>query len=144
MTEDIEEAETQSLLAALTAARIISDNFAFIRDMTEAVGISGYQVVHLSDRSYVEATRRDGLPPLHIYWGFTTGFTTQYEAAEIGGGGSVTGPSSRPKGTWYLTHPINNVRPSGQSAQRLKRATPVCRKGCGEELPLTGVCSNCD
>jgi hypothetical protein len=36
---------------------------------------------------------------VHIYWGFTTGFTTEEEAARVGGPGAMTGPSSNPKGT---------------------------------------------
>ena len=141
---DGEEELPDSLISALTAARITTDNFAFIRRLTNEVGITSYQVVDLSDRSYVEAARRDGLPALHIYWGYTTGFTTQEEAARIGVGLAATGPSGRPKGTWYVTHPVNNVRVGGEVVRKVKREGGICQKGCGEQLPLTGVCGNCD
>lgn len=68
-----------SLLSALRKARITSDNHAFIRRITDTVGISEYRAVEASE-PYVIATRRDGLRDLRIYWGYTTGFPTQEEA----------------------------------------------------------------
>ena len=73
-----DEPSSDSLTAALSKAKIPSENHGFIRSFTSAIGIAGYDVVE-AGKTYIRATRRDGLPDLHIYYGYTTGFTTEEE-----------------------------------------------------------------
>jgi exonuclease III len=135
------DASSDSLLAALTNARIPAENHAFIRRFTTAMGIASYQAVVTSDKPHVKATRRDGLPDLHIYYGYTTGFTSEDEIVLVAGSGAERAPSSR-KGTWYVAHPTNQVRHSGERSRSVRREAGYCE--CGMQLSLTGVCSNCD
>ena len=60
---------------------------------TSAIGIADYEVVEAS-KTYIRATRRDGLPDLHIYYGYTTGFTTEEETQPASRSGAVRGPRS--------------------------------------------------
>lgn len=131
-----------SLLSALEKARITSENHTFIRRMVEIVGVSRFQSV-TGAKPYIIATRRGGLRDLNIYWGYTTGFTTEEEAARAGGPAAMPGPSSNPKGTWYVTHPENRVGPRDGRARTMQREAAFC-DGCGEQKSLTGVCGNCD
>ncbi|MFM8856976.1 MAG: hypothetical protein ACKOI2_07180 [Actinomycetota bacterium] len=139
---DMSEQTSDSLLSALDKARITSENHAFIRRVAEIVGISRFQAV-VGAKPYIIATRRDGLRDLNIYWGYTTGFTTEEEATRVGGPGTTIGPSSNPKGTWYVTHPENRVGPREGRARTMRREAAFCDT-CGEQTSLTGVCGNCD
>ena len=135
------EQPPESLLAAMAKARIPADNHQFIRRVTAAIGIAEYRAVVSPDQSYIVAKRRDGRPDLHIFHGYTTGFTTEQETADVASGGAGYGPSSR-KGTWYVEHPENRVRPSSRRSADVRREGSFC--GCGMQLSLTGVCVNCD
>ncbi|MGP4054902.1 hypothetical protein ACTWP6_08780 [Mycobacterium sp. 4D054] len=132
---------TDSLLAALTKTRIPAGNHEFIRKLTQAVGIADFRAVVREDKSHVVARRRDGRPDLHIYYGYTNGFTSTDEIRSVAGPGVVGRPSSR-KGTWYVEHPINHVRPAGERSRDVRRQSGFCR--CGMQLSLTGVCDSCD
>lgn len=132
---------SDSLLAALAKARVPVENHEFIRRFTNAIGVADLQVVDSSDKPHVIAKRRDGLPDLHIYYGYTTGFTSEAEAIGASGAGAVCRPSSR-KGTWYVEHPTNRVRPGGERARNIQRKAGFC--SCGMQLSLTGSCSSCD
>lgn len=131
----------ESLIAALSKARIPVENHDFVRRLCEAVGIGSYRVAGRSDKLYVVATRRDGLRDLHIYYGYTTGFTTEVEIVRAIGEGAERGPGS-PKGTWYVAHPVNQVRVGGQRGHDVRREGGRC--SCGMELSVTGVCGSCD
>jgi hypothetical protein len=130
-----------SLLAAMAKAHIPTANHQFIRLITAAVGITEYRAVVRVDKPYVIAKRGDGHPDLHIYHGYTTGFTTEQEVAGVTDSGAGYGPSSR-KGTWYVEHPDNRVRPVGKRSADVRREGSFCT--CGMQLSLTGVCVNCD
>jgi len=131
----------ESLLAAMAKACIPADNHQFIRRVTAAIGIAEYRAVLIPDKPYIVAKRRDGLPDLHIYHGYTTGFTTEQEIAGVADRGAGRGPSSR-KGTWYVEHPESRVRPGGKRSADVRREGRFCT--CGMQLSLTGVCVNCD
>ena len=77
------EQPPDSLLAAMAKARIPADNHQFIRRVTAAIGIAEYRAVLSPDKPYIVAKRRDGLPDLHIYHGYTTGFVTEQEIAGV-------------------------------------------------------------
>ncbi|WP_428342616.1 hypothetical protein [Mycobacterium sp.] len=130
-----------SLLAAMAKADIPTANHQFIRLITTSVGITECRAMVRAGKPYVIAKRRDGLPDLHIFHGYTTGFTTEQEIAGVAGSGAGYGPSSR-KGTWYVEHPQNQVRPSGKRSADVRREGSFC--GCGMQLSLTGVCVNCN
>jgi hypothetical protein len=96
-------------LGALTKAKIPVGNHDFIRAMTTAVGVAEYRAMAVeSGKPYVLATRRDGLPALRIYYGYTTGFTSEDEAFRVSGTVGLRPSSGR--GPWYVPHPINRVR----------------------------------
>lgn len=131
---------SDSLVSALAKAKIPTINHEFIRSITSAVGVLSYRAV-LASKSYVVASRRDGGPDLHIYYGYTNGFTSEAEIIHIAGNGPVRAPSSR-KGTWYVGHPENNIRDSGDSSRDVRREVDYC--SCGMQLSLRGVCDYCD
>ena len=81
------EQPPDSLLAAMAKARIPADNHQFIRRVTAAIGIAEYRAIVSPDKPYIVAKRRDGLPDLHIYHGYTTGFITEQEIAGVAGQG---------------------------------------------------------
>jgi hypothetical protein len=129
-----------SLLAAMAKAHIPIANHQFIRLITTAVGTTEYRAVMRADKPYVIAKRPDGLPDLHIFHGYTTGFTTEQEIVGVATSAAAHGPSSR-KGTWYVEHPENRVRPGGRRSADVRREGSFCN--CGMQLSLTGVCVNC-
>jgi hypothetical protein len=137
----IADQPTESLLAAMAKARIPTENHQFIRRFTAAIGITEYHAVIRANKPYVIAKRRDGLPDLHIYHGYTTGFSTEQEIVGVADGGAGHGPSSR-KGTWYVEHPANRVRAGAKRSGDVRREGSFCT--CGMQLSLTGVCVNCD
>jgi hypothetical protein len=117
------------------------ENHELIREITDAADIVGYRVVHNVGKSYIVATRRYGGRDLHIEYGATNGFDSEEEAVRLAPSAVGRGPSSR-KGTWYVLHPVNQARVSGERSQDVRRKATFC--ACGMELSLTGVCSNCD
>ena len=131
----------ESLLSAMAKARIPTANHQFIRRITATIGIIEYHAVIRADKPYVIAKRRDGLPPLHIFHGYMTGFATEREIVGVADSGAGRGPSSR-KGTWYVEHPENRVRQGGKHSGDVRREGSFC--SCGMQLSLTGVCVNCD
>ena len=135
------EQPSDSLLAAMTKARIPAENHQFIRKFVAALEIADFRAMELSDNPYVRASRRDGLPDLHIHYGYTNGFHSEAEIIRVAGGGSGRAPSSR-KGTWYVAHPLTKVRPTSEAVRNVRREAGVC--GCGLQLSLTGVCASCD
>ena len=135
------EQPPDSLLAAMAKARIPADDHQFIRRVTAAIGIAEYRAVLGPDKPYIVAKRRDGLPDLHIYHGYTSGFITEQEIAGVADRGAGRGPSSR-KGTWYVEHPESRVRLGGKRSGDIRREGRFCT--CGMQLSLTGVCVNCD
>lgn len=131
-----------SLVAALRKARIPAANYDFIRQLTSAVGIVEYRAQAVeSNKSYVLATRRDGLPSLCIYSGYTTGFTSEKEIVSIVGVPGV--PEPRRKGRWYVEHPENRIRTGGERSRDVRREVGIC-SSCLTQLPTTGVCGYCD
>jgi hypothetical protein len=122
------EQPPDSLLAAMAKARIPADNHE-------------YRAVLSPDKPYIVAKRRDGLPDLHIYHGYTTGFITEQEIAGVADRGVGRGPSSR-KGTWYVEHTDSRVRLGGKRSGDVRREGRFCT--CGMQLSLTGVCVSCD
>lgn len=135
------EQTSDSLLAALAKARVPAGNHEFIQQFTKAIGIAEFRAVVRPDKPYVIATRRNGFPDLHIFYGYTTGFTSAEEVAQAAGKGAVCRPSPR-KGTRYVEHPINQVRPGGERSKAVRREGAFC--SCGMQLSLTGACGNCD
>lgn len=130
-----------SLVAALTKARIAAGNHEFIRKFATAIGITSYRVVDRADKPHVVASRRDGNRDLHIFYGYTTGFTSEDEIARLFGAGAGSNVNS-PKGTWWVEHPVNRVRPSSKPSRDVLREGRIC--DCGMQLSVTGVCSSCD
>jgi hypothetical protein len=133
--------QPDSLLAALAKAKIPSENHEFIRRITTAIGIAEYRTAEKVDKPYVIARRRDGLPDLHIYYGYTNGFTSEDEIVRIAGSGVGRSSSSR-KGTWYVEHPTNRVRAGSERSRDARREAGFC--ACGMQLSLTGACASCD
>lgn len=132
---------TESLISALSKARIPVDNHDFIRRFTTAVGIAHYRAMAIdSTKPYVMAMRRDGQPTLHIHYGFTSGFSSEEEIVAAAGEGAVRAPSSR-KGTWYVAHPTNEVRSRGARGRDVRREAAFC--SCGMQMSVTGVCDFC-
>jgi len=130
-----------SLLAALSKARIPAENHNFIRQFTAAAHIVSYRAVEHTSQPYVIAGRRGGLPDLHIYYGYTNGFTSKEEVVQLAGPGAPSRPSSR-KGTWYVEYPVTKVRPAGERVRNVRREGGMCE--CGMQLSVTGVCAICD
>ena len=129
-----------SLVAALAKARIPVENHDFIRRCVAAMGIAEYRVM-LTSQPHVIAKRRDGGRDLHIYYGYTNGFSGEEEIVRVAGRGVGRGPSSR-KGTWYVEHPTTRVHPGEQRRRDVRREAGFC--GCGMQLSVTGMCGSCD
>jgi hypothetical protein len=139
------EGPGRSLLSALRAAGIKTDNDMFIQRLMNAVGVSGYEPKKVGE-PYVSATRRDGLPNLRVYWGYTTGFTTEEEASRHAAELAVeTGPSGKMRGKWYVGHPINGGLGPRPTRDRPNKLEPgKCPNRCGYQLSANGKCPNCD
>ncbi|OMC38992.1 hypothetical protein A5740_02825 [Mycobacterium sp. GA-1841] len=130
-----------SLLGALSQTHIPVENHGFIRQFTSVIGIVEFRAIERADKPYVIARRSDGLPDLHIYYGFTNGFISEEEIIRVAGSGVGRAPSSR-KGTWYLEHPVNRVHHGAERSRDVRRTAGFC--SCGMQLSVTGVCGNCD
>lgn len=103
--------QSDSLVAAMSKVRIPAENQDFIQGFTSAIGIAEYRAVVRASKSYIVAKRRDaGLPDLHIFYGYTTGFTSEDEILQVIGKACGRGQSTSRKGTWYVAHPTNRVR----------------------------------
>lgn len=133
---------SESLIAALSHARIPAANHEFIRQLTDAAGADGYRVVDQPGKPYVIATRSNGSRDLHIYYGATNGFTSEDEVINIAGSEMGRGESGSRKGTWYVLHPVNEARAGGERGQDVRRTAAFCE--CGMQLSLTGECASCD
>lgn len=131
-----------SLTAALSAAGVPAANHDFIRAFTAAVGIDGYRFVDQTSRPHVVATRRDGGPALHIYYGATNGFYSEEEVIQIAGSAADRRESGSRKGTWCVEHPVNQSRPPGPRSKDVRREGAIC--ACGMQRSVTGVCPSCD
>lgn len=138
--DDHDDDAVESLIAALSKARIPPENHDFIRSMINAVGIAEIRVVDNAE-PYVLAKRRDGRADLHIQWGYTTGFASEEEIISTVGPGFGRAPSSR-KGFWCVEHPTTKVRSGGERSKDVRRQADFC--SCGMQLSLSGVCASCD
>lgn len=129
----------ESLTSALMRARIPAENHAFVQAMVDAAGLTQFRAVNASE-PYVQATGSEIIPDLRIFWGYTTGFASLEQASSVSG---VAG--ERPvsgKGAWFVAHPTNRVR--RESQRRSHRPKVALCPTCSMELPLTGVCDDCD
>ena len=122
------EQPPESLLAAMAKAHIPTEHHQFIRRVAAAIGIAEYRAVVSPDKPYIVAKRRDGLPDLHIYHGYTTGFITEQEIAGVADRGAGRGPSSR-TGTWYVEHPESRVRLGSKRSADVRREGRFCTCG---------------
>jgi hypothetical protein len=136
-----EDQPPETLLSALAKARIPAENHAFIQKFTDATAIVSYRAVVKPDKSHVIA-KRAGLPDLHIYYGYTNGFKSKDEIVSTTGIGTGTGPSTR-KPTWYVEHPLTKVHPGAKGVSSIAREGDQC-PNCFQQMPLTGICDNCD
>lgn len=134
--------QSDSLVAALSAARIPSANYEFIRAITDVVGVEGYRFIDQPDKPYVIATRRDGGRDLHIYYGATNGFYSEDEVIRVAGNDADRRASGSRKGTWCVEHPVNQSRPPGPRSRDVRREGTRC--DCGMQRSVTGVCGSCD
>lgn len=134
--------QSDSLTAALSAARIPAANYEFVREITDAVGIDGYRFVDQPGKPFVIATRRDGLRDLHIYYGATNGFYSEDEVIRVAGEKADRRASGSRKGTWCVEHPVNESRPPGLLSRDVRREGTLCE--CGMQRSLSGVCASCD
>lgn len=129
------EESHDSLISALTKARIPLANHGYIQRITNAIGISGCLAVDASSR-YVRAYRRDGSGELRIYSGYTVGFTEE-EATRIGVGADTVRQSSKNK-TWFISHPEHgDLDERGKAGRKVTREAAFCG-GCGQQQSLTG------
>lgn len=140
MTESSELSD--SLYGALSKARIPVENHKFIRKFVAALEIDDFCAMAVdSDKPYVSAVRRDRLPDLRIYYGFTNGFVSEEELVRAAGCGVERGRSRRGE-TWYVAHPTTRVAPRGEHSRDVRRQAGFC--SCGMQVSVTGVCGSCD
>ena len=134
---------SDSLTSALSKARFPAENHGFIRQFTESLGITRFHFKDASER-YIAAVRRDGLPDLRIFSGYTIGFASEEEARRVGAGADTIRESFKADGRWLVSHPVHGDLDRRSGGPGKKRRDPrLCPNGCGEELPLTGICDNC-
>ena len=136
---------SDSLIAALSKARIPSDNHKYIQRLMGIVGIREYRAVPKSDKPYVVAVRDDELPDLRIFSGYTIGFTTGDEAHRVGFGSDTIRASDDAGKIWLVSHPVHGDLEKRGPADRTKRRDPGTCPRCGiYELSVSGKCSSCD
>ena len=135
--------DADSLTSALSKAKFPSANHAFIRRITDEIGISKFRFVGAPKR-YIAATRRDGRGELRIYPGYTVRFLDEEEARRVGVGADTIRESFK-GGGWLVSHPEHGGldRRDGPS-RNTRREGGKCPGGCGYELSLNGKCPNCD
>lgn len=131
-----------SLVSALTKARIDSGNHDYIRQIVNGVGIDSYQANVVGSKPHVIAKRSDGGRDLHIYFGYTVGFSSEEEIIRILGPGVPRFPARTPKGTWWVAHPVNAIYNGSERAKSRSREASLC--ACGMQLPLSGKCDSCN
>jgi hypothetical protein len=134
--------QPDSLVSALAKARIPAENHDFIRRFTTSIGIADYRAMVSADKPHVIANRRDDLPELHIYSGYTNGFTSKDEIVSAAGLAARCARSTR-KPTWYVEHPATKVRAGGARSLSVGREGEQCDR-CHQQMPLSAVCDNCD
>lgn len=131
---------TESLIAALRKAGI-SGNHGFIARLVGCVGITDYEARDNPSKPYVIATRRDGGRALHIFHGYTMGFTSREEIQRFLGDTALPEYDDK-SGVWWVRHPDNQIREGGTRATDTRRVAGFCP--CGMQLSLTGICDYCD
>ena len=137
--------QSESLISALNAAGIQSDNHMFVRELVDRVGAFGF-TPEKKDEPYVIAARRGSMANLRIYFGYTTG-STGVEAAHLAPAlGVESGRSSKLKGKWFVGHPVNSgLGPRGGSGGTRRPDPRRCpQAGCGYELSAAGTCPDHD
>ena len=136
---------SDSLIAALSKARIPLDNHKYVERLMGAVGIREYRAVPTSDKPHVVAVRADGLPDLRIYSGYTIGFTTGEEARRVGFGSDTIRASDDAGKIWLVSHPVHGDLDKRGPADQTKRRDPGKCPRCGiYELSVSGKCPSCD
>ncbi|QNK52669.1 hypothetical protein H7F30_14075 [Dermacoccus sp. PAMC28757] len=125
-----------SLDHVLTAKGIPHENWPLIRSITEYIGILDCELTS----SYIKARRLDVGPDLHIYYGYTSGFVSEQEAANAAGDFDRWQSTAR-SGLWGVTHPDNKIREGGTSS-RARHEPAVC-PNCYLTVPSNGVCDTC-
>jgi hypothetical protein len=135
---------THSLIDALGRAGIPADNQAFVQRLMDTVGVSCYEPKKAQE-PYVIATRRDGLPNLRIYFGYTTGFTEEEAVRLAAAFGMETGKSNKMRGKWFVGHPINGgFGARGGRSDNKGRTADRCTKCRTWERSISGKCPECD
>lgn len=94
-----------SAASAFLAYRYPDENLRLIRRIAENLGIERYESI--KSRTYLKAIRSDGMRPLHIYMGYTVGFTSEQEVLDSAGD---VDRWQTARGTWGVTHPVNHIR----------------------------------
>lgn len=140
-TEQPDDSKTQnsfdSLTQALTNQGIPIENWHLIQRVVTRVGISSYE----STTGYLKATRDDGGPDLHIYYGYTGGFISEDEILEAVG--DVDRWLYEKRNLWSVGHPLNRSRGGGTSQLgEDSKPRPVC-PDCFLTVPATGKCDGC-
>jgi hypothetical protein len=126
-----------SVEPALRALRFPVGNDAFIRRLTDRIGVAHFEVRD----AYVVAVRRDGRRSLQIHRSGTNGFAS--EAEVIAACGDVSrGPSER-SGLWRVDHPVQGPerRPATSPSGRRPDGSHGACPGCFTERSVTGACS---
>jgi hypothetical protein len=135
------DGESESLISALNQVRVPLGNHAFIRQIVDGIGITSFWANAEASKPHVVAARGDGGLDLHIYYGYTTRFASEEEVVRILGPGVTRSSSTSPKGTWWVTHPVNAVYVGSERTKKTHREAGFCP--CGMQLSLAGSCEYC-
>ena len=79
------------------------ENRPLLRRITSTIGIRGYELT----TGYIKAIRGDGGPALHIYPGYTGGFSSEGEAMEAAG--DVERWFYERRKLWSVLHPVHSI-----------------------------------
>lgn len=136
---DLEDRRYPSVDRALTDHGIPTENHAFIREFTSAIGIAAYY----GRSGYIKAVREGDGPALNIAPGWSNGFVSEEEASAATGGNTKHWASGRGTGLWGVDHP--RFGPGGGSGRssKEKREWGHCPK-CGYARLPTGDCAYCE
>jgi hypothetical protein len=134
--------ESESLISALNQVRVPLGNHNLIRKIIDGIGITSFWANVEASKPHVVATRSDGGLDLYIYYGYTTRFASEGEIVRILGPGVTRSPSTSPKGTWWVTHPVNSVYDGSERTKKTHREAGFC--ACGMQLSLAGACEYCE